>query len=233
MHRLCQTFAPAWAILTPILICSAFWGGDVQAQTGGTGNTNTGGTGTGTGAAGLDSPLGFDAGVTLERTERATRDTGSFVGSQAPTVGNFGATNQAAGGLGGRGGANQQQGQFLNFFNQLNRGAQANNQRSQIRVPLRLGFAKPPSAVNNPVVAQRVSSTLASRFDALQRFANPIDVKLEGTTAILSGTVADEETSRIASRLALLEPGVYKVQNELAVSPALQGPELLPTPAER
>src|SRR5690606_21463446 len=88
-------------------------GGNNQGGRGGGGGNTGGGGGGGSGGGG--SPLEFDAGVTLDRTERRGRDAGAFVGSAAPSVGDFNAAEQGgAGGAGGRG----QQNPLMNFFQQ-------------------------------------------------------------------------------------------------------------------
>jgi osmotically-inducible protein OsmY len=43
----------------------------------------------------------------------------------------------------------------------------------------------------------------------------PIEVTLQGRTAVLRGGVATPHNRDLAARLALLEPGVDQVQNEL------------------
>lgn len=228
-----RQFAAFGAILACLSLFAApapIW---AQGQTGG-GNNDTG-TGTGeTGQAVAEGPLGFDAGVSLERTERATRDTGSFVGASAPTVGNFGAVNEAGAGLGGAAGGPGQQGGFFNFFNQLNSANQFNNQQNQrgqlrFRMSLGSGMPKAPSPATSPVIARQVGHTLQARFISIPRFAGPIEVNMEGGTAVLNGSVVDAETSLLAERLAMLEPGVLSVRNNLAVAPPVD-PELLPTP---
>lgn len=47
-----------------------------------------------------------------------------------------------------------------------------------------------------------------------------IEVSLEGRTAILRGAVATAHQRDVAAQLALLEPGVSQVQNELSILPA-------------
>ncbi len=116
------------------------------------------------------------------------------------------------------------QGAF-NFFNAINQLNQANNfnQREALRVPIKLGFAyagAPPA---------RVSSQLQTRLARLPQFArnSQVVVEMEQRTAVLKGNVATEDQRRLVERLALLEPGVSKVRNELTLSAV---PEELPRP---
>ena len=54
-----------------------------------------------------------------------------------------------------------------------------------------------------------------------RQFADKINVTFQnepsGTTATMTGTVTNEHQSRVARQLLLLEPGIYKVNNELKV----------------
>jgi len=174
---------------------------------------------------------GFDTGASLDRTERRGRDTGTFVGAAAPTTGDFSAVNADGNPLGG---ANSRlnQNPFTNFFNQLNRGANQfsnqQNQQNQIRIPLKLGFAKPPRPATEPVMSRNLTSSIQARFNRIERFGPDVQVALDGNTAVLSGLVADEDTRRLAARMVMLEPGVTDVRNELQV--ATFRSESLPNP---
>jgi hypothetical protein len=141
------------------------------------------------------------------------------------------------GGIGGAGGisglrnAFSQQGRQNSFNNQqAQRGRQGGAQgQTQIRVPIRLGFAA------TPVAAPQFSANLTNRLSttpSLQR-AGQINVSLEGRTAVLRGTVATEADRRLAESLARLEPEVLAVQNELVVGSAgTTGEELPPASAQ-
>ena len=62
----------------------------------------------------------------------------------------------------------------------------------------------------------------------------PIEVSVKGQTAILRGEVASERDRVLAGLLVGLEPGIWRVQNELTSPPALsapaQSPQVLPPP---
>jgi hypothetical protein len=129
----------------------------------------------------------------------------------------------------------------------LGRGAQGNRNmntlgrglggRSQsqvvIRTKLRVGFSYP--AVAPTQVTARLANTL--NMPAIQTSGSPLSVSTastdQGTVVVLRGTVATAEDRMVAEQLALLEPGISKVQNELTVatppaSEPLPGP--LPVP---
>jgi len=157
-----------------------------------------------------------------------------FVGLSASNVQNFLSSGQG-GALGGRGGA-----QSFNMLTQLmsqSRRNQFNQQQaqrgqrggtqaqSQFRVPMRLGFAPPsirPEGINE-------YSTRLTKIPGMSQLG-PIRATLEGRTAVLRGMVATEADRQLAEGLAMLEPEVQAVRNELVVgSPGTTG-EALPPP---
>jgi hypothetical protein len=120
-----------------------------------------------------------------------------------------------------------------NQFNQQQaqrqtRGAGANQAQAQFRVPMRLGFQPQPPAA--PRFNSAVSARL-SKVPALSKLG-PINVSLEGTIAVLRGTVATEADRELAAGLARLEPEVSAVDNRLVVG-AVEGSgrEALPSAA--
>ena len=60
-----------------------------------------------------------------------------------------------------------------------------------------------------------------------------VTVTLDGQTAILAGKVATAHERDLIARLAMLEPGIAAVQNQLEVFPDLSTPEVVPTPAPK
>lgn len=123
--------------------------------------------------------------------------------------------------------------QFANLFSQIgrsmNQGGNFNQQggrnaaRSTIRIPLRIGFA--PKPVSIPQFTAKFESRLA-KLPAISAIG-PIRVTMEGTTAVLTGVVASTEDRQLAEGVALLEPEVETVRNELTVQaaePAAEGP---------
>lgn len=92
--------------------------------------------------------------------------------------------------------------------------------RIAYRATLHVGFAHPqPGAAD---VSARLQARLA-KIPAIHGLT-PLTVTVHQRTATLRGTVATEHDRRIAVQLALLEPGVGSVQNELTVGPPAEGP---------
>ena len=94
---------------------------------------------------------------------------------------------------------------------------------------LRVGFDVNPRSL--PVQKTRVVQRLmqARAIDP----ASSIEVKLEGSTAILSGAVGSARERSLAGMLLTFEPGISKVKNELVVRPPLRVPTQSPSDSER
>ncbi|MHC4403258.1 MAG: BON domain-containing protein [Planctomycetota bacterium] len=62
---------------------------------------------------------------------------------------------------------------------------------------------------------------LASRLERCDRIQSrsPMDVSLEGGTAVLQGVVATDRDRALAEMLVRLEPGVRQVDNRLTLAP--------------
>jgi hypothetical protein len=105
--------------------------------------------------------------------------------------------------------------------NQMGMGQNRNSTVRPIRPRLSIGFTPPP------IAAPQVTTALNTRFNELgsQREGiriesrGPVQVSLDGQTAILRGVVATEHDREVAATMALLEPGVSQVKNELRVAP--------------
>ena len=63
------------------------------------------------------------------------------------------------------------------------------------------------------------------------RATEPLEVSMAGRTATLRGTVESEHEKQLAGLMLLFEPGISKVQNELAVAPSDSTPSAEPRPA--
>lgn len=103
--------------------------------------------------------------------------------------------------------------------------AQQVDPRTLYRTQLNVAFAHASAAV--PVVVQKLQARYTNTRWIQQ--VQPIRVTLEGSTAILQGTVVTAHDRDLAEQLALLEPGVAAVQNELTIAAA---PEPLPLPPQ-
>lgn len=150
-----------------------------------------------------------------ERFLRNNRRTGQFVGADTADANNFFSQLSGLAATQGARGQNNQQ--------------NSNNVRlmpTKARVQLTPGFAYSAPG------GDRVSTTLQQRLEKSQRIERlgPIAVRLEGRTAVLSGSVATEHDRDLAERVALLEAGVAAVRNELTVGPPPSPQSELPTP---
>jgi hypothetical protein len=115
------------------------------------------------------------------------------------------------GGIGGFGGG----GFGRNTQMQGQGGAGRQGQMQQpIRAPIRIGFTQ--ATVSSEVVSQRFSQRL-EKLPGI-RLESPVAVEMEGRTAILRGVVTSENDRDLVGRLALLEPGISEVRNELTVA---------------
>ncbi len=122
------------------------------------------------------------------------------------------------------------------LFSQLNRLNQQNqrnqNQRSaqsKLRIPI-----KADSELGSQAVSTYVSAMLSERLQRLPALKNlpSIQVTMRDRTAILSGRVATEREKRLVEGVALLEPGVGDVQNDLIVGQEDSKVNSLPSPLE-
>ncbi len=208
-----------------------------RQSSGGTGTGNQafsvgGNTGGGQGSSGN---FGVGTAGQVDTNARYMRENrqGAFVGADTEDRGFVGAaTSEAASGGGqasrntrrGGGGSNRQ----ANVNQSRGRG----RQQDEVRVVLQLGFTRPdPANIAASLAPAAVASKLAGRMERsswIQK-RSPLQVSIEQGTATLRGLVATEHDRVLAERLAMLEGGVWKVENLLQVeSPASAVPE---TPA--
>ena len=93
---------------------------------------------------------------------------------------------------------------------------------------LRLGFT--PTTLPAPAIETAMIERLS--VSSAIRSTVPLEVSMAGRTATLRGTVGSEHEKRLAGLMVLFEPGISKVQNELAVTtPESNSPVELPAPA--
>ncbi|MCA9162867.1 MAG: BON domain-containing protein [Planctomycetales bacterium] len=144
---------------------------------------------------------------------------GSFSGLNSR---GFGAAG-LGGGFGSPLGANQ-------FGTQLNRGgAQQFGAQGQASIRTRSAIAFEPVRLPATVVTQR----FADRLGRIPRLG-PVDgvqVGMDGEVAVLTGAVASQRDRDLIGQLALLEPGIRSVRNELLVAPPAGVNPPLETPA--
>jgi hypothetical protein len=197
---------------------------------------NSGSSSSGSNSGSNTSGSGAGAGSGLSETSISTGQIGSATPIQRGEVINRGGRganliNSNYDIIGGQStsGGNQFANLFSQIGRQMNQGGNFNQQggrntvRPAIRIPLKLGFT--PKPVSAPLFTAKFESRIA-KLSAITSIG-PIRVTMDGSTAILQGVVATGEDRQLAEGVALLEPEVESVRNELTV----QGEE--PGSAER
>lgn len=238
------TLAVAAVAAVCLTVSHAAWGQQSGSnRTSGSGRTT--GFGSGNATAGSASTLSQAQGYGLD-----SRFTGSgfnrfmtgsagmgetTAGAAAATSGAFGqsaAQGQASGqnrfgNLGGMG--NFGLGGMMGMRNMFGRNAQMTNQQQtgKVRTHMRLGFDRPqqPSGAVNA----RFSRVITRVLERPDIGGGQVTVSMEGSTAVLTGTVATEHVRGVLENLAMLEPGIEAVRNELLVDPAVPKPASEPT----
>lgn len=219
----------------------------------GTGMGSRSGSGSGARTQGMQQTgqLGSDAAISRDTSAFVGESSGSFLsrsgssssGSRSLTSGmsgmsslggmsgmsGMGTTGMSGMGGSGRGGMNGSRGMTGNqqYGNQSNSTGR-NGSNVQLRNQLRIGF-QPIHPVSTEV-STRLSHRVL-RIPGLEKLSG-VDVKMDGRTAVLQGTVASQGQRDLLARLALLEPGISDVRNELVVGPSSSAEsESVPAPA--
>ncbi len=183
--------------------------------------------GPGTTAGGGNSKGAINAN---SRFVRGGRDPNDFVGSDSGDRRRYVGVNQAA--------ANRRARTPTPItsrpepsVNQAQSGTESNSATSLY--PPRLTLGDELTEIQ-PTEVQLALRQRLKRYQTLRSFG-PLEVSVEGRTAILRGTVASAKERALAELLVQLEPGVSTVQNDLRVKPAAEPianppalPELLP-----
>jgi hypothetical protein len=94
--------------------------------------------------------------------------------------------------------------------------------RRQIPIQVTYNIAFPVPQVPSSAVATKLANELSSS-PTIGAYG-PVSVRVEGGTAILRGTVPTDHDRILAAQLALLEPRVSQVQNELQVASGPNSP---------
>lgn len=189
-----------------------------SGSTGGSGSSNggsgSGGSGLGNGSNAQNPFAQQNIAAQLQGPEiQTTQQRGAFVGADSADTTNarsLQGTNTRA-----QFGANNGLAQLQNLFQQgLQNINQGNQQGAQVQIPIALKLGFTPS----PVSSTRMQA-FATRLTKLPsiRFVGPASVTMEGRTAVLRGKVLTEEDRELAQALALMEPDVTNVRNELTV----------------
>jgi len=131
-------------------------------------------------------------------------DSGGFVGSQqAESVGRVPAATEDLREERDRSGT-------------LNRARKKRRARDMYPPRLVVGFT---TSVRPPTTIQRSLDRLTRRSPTFAS-GGSISVRLNGTTAHLTGSVGSNRAKRMAEALVLFEPGITDVRNEIAVLPS-------------
>jgi hypothetical protein len=217
------------------------------------------GTGAGSNAANAARTQGFQQTGQISSDAAIQRNQSSFVGGSGSNfmsrtgtgatglTGSTGLTGfSGLGGLGGGlsgfgglGGLNNFGGGFGRFNsgmggfgNQFGQGNSTTSNTRQVRTSLRAAFPIPAGA--HTAVMARFQQRLP-KIPGLET-VDSVAVSMDGKTAVLQGVVTDENQRDLIERLALLEPGISDVRNELSVGSPSSSPELprpprtVPTP---
>ncbi len=146
---------------------------------------------------------------------------GGGAGGLGQSFGRGGIGNQllGLGALGAFGG-----GRGRNMFGAGGLGQQQQQQQGnrQVRTHVVIGFTHPLQDPANAAQVRKLRSRVLNRIDrmlqrALRERAAGVQLRLEGSTAVLVGSVASDHQKELAERLVKLEPGIESVRNELTV----------------
>ncbi len=96
-----------------------------------------------------------------------------------------------------------------------------------LRHRIRVDVGPPARAIS------RISQAFAKRLTRLPglKGLRSVDVTMAGQTAVLTGSVDSERTRDLVARLAMLEPGIAAVRNELSVETTAAPPNSLQPPS--
>jgi len=205
--------------------------GSSGMSSGGMGGNSMGAGSMGTGSTGGNqmggSPTqGFQLGNLLSSAQ------------QRSSAGFIGADNSDAGNLRSMQAQQSQMSSLQNAFSQFNRQNQQRNQnqnqnrnqndKKQLRVSIKADIPLVTSATA-PTSLGRAFEARLKKLPGLEK-GNTIQVAMQGRTAVLTGSVGSDRDRKLAAGLALLEPGISAVQNELVVADAPSRGEELPAP---
>jgi hypothetical protein len=193
--------------------------GDLLAQGQTTGRATGGGSAFGSGGSFGQGTSGFGA--------TATQGLGQGFGLGYAALGG---QSGFGGGLGGQLGGLQNRSLTQAFGQQRTQQLlQQNQQNLQNLVPVRLQVATAAPRIGTSAVASApvpVQGRMA-RFVNRGGMGNPL-ASWEGDVLILSGTVANDNVRRTLEGIALLEPGVRSVRNEMVVGDVPPAPATAP-----
>ena len=182
-----------------------------------TGNNSSSSTGSSSSGSSTGSSGNANAGVSgfSINTDNVQNAATGFVGSnssQAFVGGARQATNQQA--------TNRQFGAFQNTQNTSNTQSSQSGTPRSIRTTMRIAFAAPSGTFAQQTGALAYSNSVQlTQFSSNRPELSGINVELTADgVAVLTGTSPSTDTSRLAANLVRLQPGVRKVNNQIAVA---------------
>jgi len=182
-------------------------------------NTSTGLAGGGAGLAGNRAGNSGNFAGGLNNLNRGNQNRGMQAGNTG--MGNRGVMggNNVLGGGGNLLGTNNN---FLGGSG-MNTGGQQAPMGYVVTIDRGTAAVTPPvigTMTVNTEVRQRLAATPA--LQGVQNF----EVLTLGDVAVLKGSVPDENAKRLAAAMALLEPGIYRIDNQLVVAAPLPAPKV-------
>lgn len=193
--------------------------GNSRSFLGSSGTTSAGSARTSLGGASADQMLRSARGA-ANFVGADTRDTRNFLGySSSATNSGLGSGSYGSSGVSGLYGSSSS---YVNRYDyNYNRGGSSFTSPSgrygrgttSVRPSVDLGFsyAGPPASALAPKLAARLSKSPSLQFH------QPVQVAVDNGTAVLRGVVSSEHQRALAEQLALLEPGIRRVDNRLTV----------------
>ena len=111
----------------------------------------------------------------------------------------------------------------------------ARGRTREVRTALSVAFDHPAIDAEkvSEQISRRINGSESVAVTGIQRIRalTPVQAARDSDgSLVLTGTVATERDRALAERLALLEPGVWKVRNEITVSADADQPAVPPTP---
>jgi osmotically-inducible protein OsmY len=239
-HRVALTIAVVFAVETAVWAQTT---GSFGSRTTGSGSTGTTQTAQGSSAFGTSTNAnsgnsgmgGNNSNNSAGGTDFTNSNAGTQMMSTMSSMGFVGAnsssnSNSVLGGVGSSQNNNQNrntttQNQNLNLNTnttfQQNTTNTTSNRYTVRDVPTKLNIAfDHPATAKNSTTTVQMRSLDAYRGLPDQSQASSVKIVMENGTAILQGFVASKHDRAIAEQLARLEPGVWKIKNELEVRPA-------------
>ena len=205
--------------LLPLATLTAQQTGSTQSgstQTGGSGSGTSGSTGNSMPPGSSSTPLGFNLptqsfGGTGTGTTGAGQSTGSTSRNTRRNTGRTATTALSAGLRSAGSGRSTTRG--TNVATQQNR---QSDRRAQYIT--QIDFASLPAPATSPL---EVTASVEQSLGPL--VPQGVSVSFDGSTVVLKGSVPSDADRKLAQQMALLEPGVRSVRNELVVQNGSSG----------